>query len=461
VRLARLLVCGLAVLAGLVAPAVSQDEPGSELVPLVLDLLRDTDPDMRALGFEQVRTEAKGEAATRKFAAELPKLPAAVQAGLVSALADRGDKAARPAVVELLAASSDEAVRLAAIRAVGFLGQPSDAPLLMRLLAEGAKPEQAAARASLVRLPGEAVSEALLAVTKRVKPPLRITLIEILAERRAFGAAGDLLPMALDADPAVRSAAMAALGQLAGRRDIPGMVQGVLKAEPGREREAAEKAVMFVCARIADAGQQAEPLLAAMESLGEANRTALLPVLGRVGGPAALRGVKAAIAASDPKLHEAGFQALCNWPDASVGAELARLSQTDPHPEHRIAAIRALVRVAPLPDGRSDVEKLELLKKALALCTRDAERNLALGRAQAIRIPETLRFLLPYLDQPAYAQQACLSIVELAHHRTLREPNKAEFDRALDRVIQTSKDPTVIDRAKRYKTGQTWVRPKR
>ena len=49
-------------------------------------------------------------------------------------------------------------------------------------------------------------------------------------------------------------------------------------------------------------------------------------------------------------------------------------------------------------------------------------------------------------------------MVELAHHRSLREPNKVEFDRALDRVIQVSKEATDIERAKRYKRGETWVR---
>ena len=44
--------------------------------------------------------------------------------------------------------------------------------------------------------------------------------------------------------------------------------------------------------------------------------------------------------------------------------------------------------------------------------------------------------------------------------RGLREPHKAEFDQALDKVIQTSQDATVVDRAQRYKKGQTWVRPK-
>jgi hypothetical protein len=121
--------------------------------------------------------------------------------------------------------------------------------------------------------------------------------------------------------------------------------------------------------------------------------------------------------------------------------------------------LRALIRIAPLPDGRTQDQKLDLLKKAIAMCTRDAERSLAVQRAAAIRTVETLRFLMPYVDQSGFAQQACQSIVELAHDRTLREPNKEEFDQALDRVIETSRDPIVIDRAQRYKRGETWTGP--
>ena len=51
------------------------------------------------------------------------------------------------------------------------------------------------------------------------------------------------------------------------------------------------------------------------------------------------------------------------------------------------------------------------------------------------------------------------TVVELAHHRELREPNKAEFDKALDAVIRISKDADVVDRAKRYKKNQTRQMP--
>ena len=463
VKSPRSLLCGIVccgLLLGVTASSRAADEPVDELIQLVVNLLGDEDKDVRALALDQVRTEAKGQAATEQFAAQLPKLPADAQVGLLSALADRGDTAARPAVLDVMANSRAEAVRVAAIQALGFLGQADDCPTLVRWLEQASEAEKAAARASLIRLPGESAPSAIVAEMKKATPSLRASLITILAARRALDTIPDILSAALDPNPAVRAAAMTALGQLAGPEHIRGMVQGVLRAETGAERAAAEKAVMFVCSRIEQPDKRADPLLAAVDKLKPADRTIMLSTLGRVGGPGALTQVAAAIASRDAGQHAAGLRALSNWPDASVAPQLIKLAKTDKHPGHRTTALRALIRVAPLPDGRSDIEKLELLQRAMAMSTRDAERNLALQRARAIRIPETLRFIVPYLDQPRYAQQACETVVELAHHRELREANKAEFHRALDKVMATSNDATVIDRAQRYKKGQTWVRPK-
>jgi hypothetical protein len=216
---------------------------------------------------------------------------------------------------------------------------------------------------------------------------------------------------------------------------------------------------MRVCGRIEDPRLRADPLLAAMRQFQAADQTALLPALGRIGGAAARKTIEAAIAAADPATHETGIVAICHWPDASIAPRIMELAQSDEHAACRTRALRALIRIAPLPDERSDGERLALLQEAMAMCTRDEERILALARARAIRTIETLRFVAPYMDQAAYAEAACETIVELAHHRGLREPHKAEFDAALDKVRETSKDPVVLERADRYKKGQTWARP--
>jgi hypothetical protein len=436
----------------------AEEEAGSGLVPLIVGLLHESDKDLRALGLEQVRSEAKGAAATKLFAAELPKLSPEAQTGLLRALADRGDRAARPAVLELLAASKDEAVRVAAIETLPLLGEPDDVARLVQLLSGVSSAERAAARGALSRLPGEQVSAGLAGALDSSPPPLRAALIEILAARRAADQAQALLPWVANADPQVRGAAVTALAQLAGPPQVAALVTALLAAPSGPERQALERAIAQACGRSGDSGQKAAPLLVARASLPESDRPQLLSVLGRVGGVEALSIVEAAIA--DAKLRELGLAALCNWPDSSVALRLVELVAAEQDPRRRSMLLRALIRVAPLPDDRPPAEKLALMQTAMGLSPRDEDRNYVLQRSRAIRIPETLRFLRPYLDEPATAQMACESIVELAHHRTLRESAKPEFLAALDQVIVTSQDPVVVERATRYKHNQTWARPK-
>jgi HEAT repeat protein len=460
-------IIGLAAFVAFHDRASAADGPADQLVPIVINLITDKDKDLRALGLQQVREQAKGAAATKRFAALLPELAPDVQAALLGALADRGDGAARPAVLEMLK-SSDGRVRAAAIHALGPLGVTEDTALLIRSLAGAAKrnasegvpdgpagPEKAAARDSLVRLSGDPVSQAIAAALAQVQPGTRAELIAILATRRATITLPSLLAAAEDPDAGVRTAAMAALAELAGPEQVAGMVKGVLKAKAGPERDAAERAIMTVCFRVDDPNKRAEPLLAAMAKLAPDDNTALLSTLGRVGGNAALKIVNAAIADGGPRRHAAGIRALCNWPDATVAAQIEGMIPPARDPDERTQLVRALIRVAALHDKRTDAGRLALLKRSMTLATTDEERNLVVKRCRTIRTVESLRYLIPYLEQPQFAQEACASVVELAHHKELRVPNEVEFDRALDTVIRIGKDPDVVDHAQRYKKGET------
>ena len=306
------------------------------------------------------------------------------------------------------------------------------------------------------RLAGDAVSAQVAAALESADPGLKVALVEILAARRAAAEVGVLTPLLKEADPKVRAAATTALTQLAGPPEVDVLVQALLAAPEGSEHDALERAVAQACSR--GQGEKALPLLAVFKTATPGQQLELLPALGRVGGPQALELVEAAIA--DPKQRTVGLKSLCNWPDSSVGPRLVELVSAEHDPEQRVLLLRALIRVAPLPDDRPPAEKLALLQSALGLCQRDEDRNYVLQRARAIRLPATLALLRPFLEQPTHAEVAAESIVELAHHRTLREAAKPEFMEALDRIIAVSKDPTSVERATRYKNNQTWVRPK-
>ena len=152
----------------------------------------------------------------------------------MDALADRGDATARGSVLEMLASPAEE-VRVAALRAVGSLGTAADVPRLVETLAKPPGAEPSAAKASLVRLRGEAVSRTIAAEIERASSRLRIELIGVLAARRATDALPSILAAAVDADAQVRMVAMDTLAKLAEPEEAAAMLPGVLKAARGAE----------------------------------------------------------------------------------------------------------------------------------------------------------------------------------------------------------------------------------
>jgi hypothetical protein len=289
----------------------------------------------------------------------------------------------------------------------------------------------------------------------------RVALVGILAERRESTTLPALVAAAVDADSAVRAAAMKALGTLGGPAEVPGMVAGLLAAQAGAERGDAERALVIVCTQNRDKEAAAAAFLSRFQAADPAAQEVLLPTLARVGGPAVMKIVNDLIASPEAPQRRLGLTALSRWPDATVKDRLLELIGEATNEEERKLLLGGLIRIAPLPDNTLDpAQKLALVEQTMKLCTRDEERGRLLERASAIRTVEALRYVLPYVDQPALAESACLSVVELAHHQKLRDGNKDEFLKALDKVLATTKNEEVIDRANRYKIGKTWERKK-
>jgi hypothetical protein len=344
--------------------------------------------------------------------------------------------------------SDSQDVRLAAVRALGAVGDDAAVPLLVRLArAKDSIAEAAWQSLEMIIAPG--IDQRLLAILRAEKDPAqRAAWIGLLESRRASGAVQAALSEALHPSEEVRRRALEALAALAEPTDVPNMIAMLLKIEAGAERDQAEKAVMAVCQQIADVEQRAQPVIDVLRNVSAPDRKKLLPLLGRIGGAAARQTVREALASKDPELYAAGVRALCNWPDASVADQLSELAQSGAEQGHRMAALRAFIRVVSLP-GKPDDQRLSLLKRAMNLAARDDERNLVLQRTAAVTSIEALRFLLPHLDQPALASQACQSVVELARHGELREPNKKEFASALEKVLRTSREPATLEEARR------------
>ena len=427
---------------------------GDQAGPMIVEILTGDDARARAIAVGQI--EALNAGALKAVAASIDKLPTPSQLLVLNAIAARGDKSQLP-VAQAAVKSTNESIKRAGILALGKLGDDAVAPQLVEMLFAGG-PLAGAAADSLAQLSHDGVNAKLIAALEAEKAPGRVApLIAILERRKASAAVPALLKAAQSDDAGVRLSAFNGLKALAEPKDAPAMVAALLKTKPGKERETAELAVVAVCSQIPEADKRPQPVLALLKDGAREQKAALLPLLGRLGGPQALPMVKEALASSDPALVEGAVVSLCLWPDATASDELLKLVQGK-DAAHRQRALPALIRVNTIVSAEKTNEErlasLTALKKAMELATTDAERRAVLEGIGFVRHLDTFRYVLPYLDNKELEQATCKAVVELAHSKTLREPNKSEFDKALDRVIAVCKDKTLVERAKQYKLGQ-------
>lgn len=443
----------------LAAPTLSTADAGSDqFVERIIELIGDQDREFRAAGLEQVRQAARGTEFTQRFAAQLTKLDVDGQIALLQALTDRGDDAARPAVLSLFASTRDESVRAAAIGALGRLGGRDDLPLLIHELSSESGVERIAARQSLIEISGATINQALADESRLAPPAEKAALLGVLAARRACGEMPTFVAATTNDDAYVRRTAMAAVGRLGRMEQITQLLPGVLKAEQGAERDDAEENVALICRRIGNEEQSGAALIAAIKTIDAAQRDELLSLVGRVGGNSLVDFVADFAMSEDASHRQAGIDALSKWPDASAADKLFDIVNNSGNATERQQAFQGYVRVAAIRDDRSDQQRLASMKRAMQAAKSPAEQMLVINRIRTAYDVESLRFVLPYLDQPQFTTAVCETIVEIAHHREVREPHKAEFDAALDRVIAKSRNAVVVERANRYKRGETWER---
>ncbi len=443
-RCVRVLVIG-AVLAAVFAQGFGLssarcDDVGDELLEMVVELLASPDRDMRGLAFQQVREELPGEAATRRLVEELPKLPVENRAGLLEALGERGDRTARPAIVEMVEAE-EVPVRAAAVSALAKLGGADDVPLLANQMGAEAEAVRNAARQSLTSLQGEGVNTAILTAFEDAEPDLRKSLLGILAKRNAREAMPTVLEAAQADDAEVRIAAIRALRVLAGEEQAGDLVQAVKAASDDAERYQAKLALMALASR--NRQQCEEAILAGLGDADPPAVAALLEALARTGGEDALGAVVARLDDENESVRDAAVRTLAVWRDPVATEHLLRVAETAEDLRHHVLAVRGLALAAQPRPG--EPANIDVLDRAFQLARRDEEKRMILGFAGAGGDPEALEFVLAAMDDPAVAEAAALAAVLIAEER---KKEVAAIRQSLQGVLETSRDNDLRARAR-------------
>lgn len=343
------------------------------------------------------------EAVTLSLCRALPDMPDERRAQVVAVLADRADPAAAPHVYPLLDAPALP-VRMAAITALGVLGNGAAVPPLVKKLS--AKPEEAGAAAgALAVLKGDGVDGFIAAELAPAAPPVRAALLGVLGDRAAAGQAGAIAPHTADPNPAVRAAAFKALGRIL-PPDQAGTAAEALAAAPPDTLETAGNALAAVLRRAepgSGAAAQAAAVLA--KTRGTDARAALVRALGASADPAVLDTLVNAAKYGKKEVRLAAIDTLGGWPTPEPLDAIRKLAKRA-RAAYREAALDALLRLLKAPSDRGPADTLAVYREVLPRAGSPETAKKIISGMAGVRDRAVLEALAPYAAQEQYKAEA-------------------------------------------------------
>ncbi len=424
--------------------AAAADQENQDIIPIVIDALRSNDAEMQS-GVMGIVRSVPGPQFTKALVAELPKLSATGQVQLLSALGDRGDAAALPAVVEA-AKAQDESVRVAALRAVGQLGTAANIPLLAERAAVTRGLEQKAAREGLYRLRGPDVDAAILKSLPEATPGVKVELIDAIGERNIAGAVEMLLKTGKDEDRKVRLESFRVLRIIAKPQDLPALVNLLLETKDEADRGEAEKMIAAVAHKVEDKTRQSAAVQAVLTNVKDIpDRASLLRVLGRIGDAGSLPILRTALGSREAEIQDAAIRALSDWPTAEPVLDLLKVAQTSTNQVHKVLALRGFVRLLGLESDRPADQTTDLYKKAMDLAGDVSEKKRVLAGLASTKSLAALNMVAGYLDDLALHLEAESAAVRIAPAVVAANPQRVK--EVLQKVIQGTKNETIREQA--------------
>ena len=353
--------------------------------------------------------------------------------------------------------SSDTRERLAALRAISKRGDAAVIPVLIAALEQDDLSKNIAKEA-LIRFPANNIGPKLVEAIQL--PASRTAAIDVIVALKYYDAIAHMIILAKSEDDTLHTPVIDGLGRLCDpdEYDLPRLLTLYLSSRPGAHREKVERALVVVCEKHPQTAERADKLFALLEKreggLSEQLLIEVLPLLGKVGNQRVAKLIRPLLTDdTNPALQQAAMRALCNWHNADYLDDLWKIAAENPVEQYRQWALRAYIRVGTLKSDRPESETLSMLKKAMSIAKNDADREWCLSRAATVRTMETVHWAASFLDDSVLSQTACRVIVELAHHRFLREPNKSHFEPILLKVEQTAVDKAIAERAKKSRLG--------
>jgi HEAT repeat protein len=411
-------------------------------IPLLIEQLNSADKGLYYIGLNTAR-ELPGADVTKALVAEVSKAKPEKQAQLILVLADRGDAATLPVMLQAAKSGSDN-VRLAAIGVLQRMGNVSCVPVLLESAMESNAAVSEKSLDVLAELRGKDIDADLAARLAKAEGKTRAILIRLAGQRQIAASVPMLLKAADDADGQIRAAAITALGETVDLGTVPVLIARVVKPQQAEDAKAAEAALSAACVRMADRDACADKLVAAMPQAPLAVKCKLVEVLGAMGGAKALLSVKAATKSAEDEVQDTAFRVLGEWMSTDAAPVLLDLSKTAENNKYKIRALRGCIRIVGQFAMPLD-QRLAMCKEILAAAQRDDERKLVLGILGRNPSAESLALVAPHLGG-TLKDDAAKAAVAIAEKIVSAQPGPVAD--AMQKVVAGSENAAVVKKAK-------------
>lgn len=413
---------------------LTRDAKGADLM---VEQLKSTDPDYFQTGLAASRV-LPGEPATKGLIDSLDaETSSNRQVLLVLAIKDRGDKRALPAVLGKLK-SDLPAVQLAAIEAIGTLGDGSSVPVLLSVANEATAE---AVLGSLVALQGADVNAALMKAAQ--SPDVSTVVVQALGKRRAKDAVDLLFKLTKSDSPEVSREAIVALGMTTPQGRFFDLLALLKTAKDDSRKAAVQTAIHGAIFRSTDPDACADALGAMIPASSGADREFLFEQIRTAGGARAVALMREFATGSDEALQDAATKTLGVWLSADAGPVLLEVAQGNGKFANRaMGGYIRIFRQFELPEA----ERVAMAAKALKVVTRSNERNAAIDAMTRFPCVGTFELALDQLDAPGSEEAAAKAVLTIA--RTVLDLDPAKGKAGLQRLIDANVSKGVTDSAR-------------
>ena len=394
-----------------------------------------------------VRTalEMKGDAVGKVLASEVKNLKPDNQIVVINAIAHRVDKSAVDAVIDLTK-SENKPVKIAALKALGSLGDERGLPVLTGLVDFQDEEIARVVRDVLAGFAGKSADAAVLKLLSDEKPARKLIGIDLVARRKIQGAATELIKLASDPDQQVRQQALRRVGELGEVSDIASLLEIAKKSQNQQELNAIAQSLSVICSRASDQNAAISGVIKFMATATPVQKSAMMQVFSAVGNQTALNAVLEAAKDTNRQVRESAIRALGDWKSPEPASALINLAKSTNDKQERSLCLRSFFNLARQTEIPAE-QRLDLCKQASTMLETAEEKKLLLSAVSAINSDQVFDLVVPMLSDASVSEEAGATIVNVATR--LLQPRRAVASQKTIDALQKTTSANVSENVKK------------